>query len=350
MFFFKKNTNRGLKHAIIGCGHIAPSHVYGCSKNNVEIEMCYDIDKDKAIEFAKIHKIKQVSDSYLQILNDNSITSVSICTDHGSHAKLTLQALAAGKHVIVEKPIALTLNDAKKMIATAKRLKKVLSVVSQHRYNPLIIEIQKIIKNGVLGDITLINSSLSCHKEEDYYKKSNWRGTHTKEGGSTLINQAIHTLDVVLSIKNLPVKTKSFKEKLKFKKVIETEDTLSAIMQFKDKSLATFSCTNTTIGGWDSKIEVIGTKGKISFSVDYPVKILNFVHEKANTEAEILDLLNSKAERFIKPPSESYYGTKHREQMEDFFNVITKKSKKLFLEPVDALNTLSVVLSFYKQP
>ena len=348
MLFFNRNNNKLLRHAIIGCGHIAPSHVYGCVKNNVELTACFDLDNKKAKTFTQTYKIKSVAKSLDEILNDKNIDSVSICTDHGSHAKLAIDALKAGKHVIVEKPIALNLRDAKNMISTAKKYKKVLAVISQHRYNPLIIEIKKAIDNAFFGKITLINASLSCHKEDTYYKDSYWRGTLKKEGGSALINQAIHTLDLILWIKGSPKNTHAYHASLKFKNIIETEDTLASIMRFEDKSLGVFSCTNTSVGKWDSRVEIIGIKGTVTFSVDYPVKILHLIHEDRKKEDFLKKSFALYAEAFTKPPTESYYGTKHREQMEDFFNVVSGKHKRLFVEPEEAVKTLSLVLSLYR--
>jgi len=337
-----------IKHAIIGCGHIAPSHVYGCVKNKILIKSCIDLDKNKAKKFAKRYKIRKVANSLSEIWFDKTIKSVSICTDHGSHAELAIKALKAGKNVIVEKPIALSLKDAKQMLDTAKEYKKVLIVISQHRYNPVIVEIKKSIDRGIFGKVTLINATLNAHKDNSYYKDSYWRGTLDKEGGSVLINQAIHTLDLVLWIKGVPVDIKAFCSNLKFKKVIETEDTFSSIMRFKDQSLAILSCTNTSVDIWDSKIELIGTKGTVVFSADYPVKILHLIHENKSLAKNLKKKFELKADKFTKPPSASYYGTKHKEQMEDFFNVVSGKSKNLFMKPEEAYKTLSVILKMYK--
>lgn len=340
-------NNMEIKHAIVGCGHIAPSHVYGCVKNKVSIAACYDIDLKKAKNFADTHKIKVVASSYGEVLSDISIDSVSICTDHASHAELAIKALNAGKHVIVEKPIALRVSDAKKMIASARKNNKILICISQHRYNPVIKEIKKTLDEGIFGKITMVNATLNTHKEKEYYSESNWRGTWGKEGGSALINQSIHTLDLLLWIKGSPIDVKAFRSNIKFKKIIQTEDTLASIMRFKDNSLAILSCTNTSVDIWDSKIEVIGTKGTVSFSADYPVKILNLIHEDKKKARFLKRLFELHADKFTKPPSSSYYGTKHRDQMGDFFNVISGKSKKLFMEPQEALKTLSVVLKLY---
>ncbi|MFA6518110.1 MAG: Gfo/Idh/MocA family oxidoreductase [Candidatus Shapirobacteria bacterium] len=337
-----------IKHAIIGCGHIAPSHVDGCIHNNITIAACCDLDIEKAKKFADTHKIASVANSFEEVLANSSIDSVSICTDHKSHADLAIRALESGKNVIVEKPMALSVQDAERMIATAKMHHNVLTVISQHRYNRVIMEIKKAIDSGTFGAITMVNATLNSQKNKEYYTNSYWKGKLDKEGGSTLINQAIHTLDLLLWIKGLPVDVGAFGSNLKFKGIIETEDTFASIMKFADESLAILSTTNTSIDIWDSKIEVIGTKGTITFSADYPVKVIHLIHEDPEVAKTLGELLESYADKFTEPPPVSYYGTKHREQMGDFFNVVCGKSKSLFMEPEDALKTLTVVLKLYQ--
>jgi len=177
-----------INHAIIGCGHIAPSHVYGCRKNDVNIITCFDIDIDKAKKFAEFHNIPSVANSYEEILNSKTIDSISICTPHNTHAQLAIKALNFGKNVVVEKPMALSVSDGKRMIKTAKKNDMILSVISQHRYNGVIMEIKKSLDNGVFGSITMVNATLNCQKNKEYYIDSNWRGTLEQEGGSSLIN------------------------------------------------------------------------------------------------------------------------------------------------------------------
>lgn len=338
-----------INHAIIGCGHIAPSHVDACEHNGVKIVACLDLDKKKAKLFAKKYGISRVLNSLEELLEDKSINTVSVCTDHKSHSSLAIKLLKAGKDVIVEKPIALKVQDAKRMIATAKKSKKVLSVVSQHRYNPVIIAIKKSFENHDFGKITVVNATLNCQKNKSYYTDSYWKGTLDIEGGSTLINQAIHTLDLVLWMKNaLPVSIKSLSSTLKFTNLIETEDTFGSVMKFSDGSLVVFSTTNTSVDIWDSKIEFIGTKGTITFSADYPVKIRHLVHEDVKVAESLKRHFVSFEDKFEKAPPVSYYGTKHRDQMADFFNVVSGRAKNLFMSPREALKTLKVVLQMYK--
>lgn len=338
-----------INHAIIGCGHIAPSHVDACNYNQITIATCCDLDKNKAKKFAEKYNILSVSSTFEDVIADKTIDSVSICTDHKSHAPLAIAALSAGKNVIVEKPMALSLADARKMLDTAKSHNKTLTVISQHRFNPVIMEIKKAVVMGVFGDITMINATLNSQKDKEYYTNSYWKGKLDQEGGSSLINQAIHTLDLLLWIKGTtPKDVCAYQSNLKFKGIIETEDTLAAVMKFPDESLGILSTTNTSIDIWDSKIEFVGTKGTISFSADYPVKIHHLIHQDPSVAKSLSALLEKFSDKFETPPPVSYYGTKHREQMGDFFNVIAGKSKKLFMDPNDAYLTLSIVLKIYQ--
>lgn len=344
-----ESINFMIKHAIVGCGHIAPSHVDACDHNGVEIVACLDLDKKKAEAFSQKYGIDRVLNSLEELLEDESINTVSVCTDHKSHSELALKLLDAGKNVIVEKPMSLKVQDAKRMIEVAKKKRKVLSVISQHRYNPVIVAIKKSLDNHDFGKITMVNATLNCQKDSSYYTDSYWKGTLDLEGGSTLINQAIHTLDLVLWMKNdVPKKVKSLSSVTKFAKVIETEDSLGSVMKFSDESMLVFSSTNTSVDIWDSKIEFIGTKGSVTFSADYPVKILHLVHEDSKKALFLKKHFVSFEDKFEKAPPVSYYGTKHRDQMADFFNVVSGRASTLFMPPSEALNTLDVVFRIYK--
>lgn len=345
------NNKISKKHAIIGCGRIAPNHIFGCQSNGIEVAKCYDLKKEKAEKFAEKYSVNKVAESFEEVLEDPEITSVSICTDHGSHARLTIQALNAGKNVVVEKPMALSVTDAQEMIDTAKRNNRTLCVISQHRYNDMIRYIRSLIKNGELGDITVVNATLNSSKKVEYYTESGWRGTLEKEGGSTLINQGIHTLDLVVWFLGAPTELLSYKTNLKFKGIIETEDTLASIMKFENGGLGVFSSTNTSVDEWDSKIEFIGMKGSITFSTGFPARILSLEHEneeiKARIRAELDKYLENDMSADNLPPTMNYYGTTHREQMADFFKVSNGEKEKLDIDPAEGMKTLDVVLRMY---
>lgn len=336
-----------MSHAIIGCGRVAPNHVLGVRSADSEIIACCDID-EKALEvFAKEHSIRKKFTDYKELLKLEELKSISICTDHASHAEIAIAALNAGKHVIVEKPMALTLKEGEEMIEASMKNEKVLTVISQHRYDPLVREIIRLINENTFGRINLINGTLNSYKDEAYYSQSSWRGKLQKEGGSTLINQAIHTLDLIVWIMDKPVEILAKKATLKFQDIIETEDTITAIMKFKNGALGSISSTNTSIKFWDSKIEIVGSKGNISFKTGFPFFIIDLELADKVKQLEIKNLLDEIASRKEEPPpTQDYYGISHKYQIKNFIDTINGLSQ-LEMNPQEGLRTLEVVLRIY---
>lgn len=338
-----------MKHAIIGCGTVAPNHVFGMRFADPDIILvCCDKDKDKVQSFAEKHNISEIHTDYREILRDTSVESVSICTDHGSHATITLDALNAGKHVLVEKPMALSLLDSDRMIAASVANNRILSVISQHRYTPEVQYIISLIESGVFGEIVTISGTLNSHKDKSYYEDSYWRGTLSGEGGSTLINQAIHTLDLMINIMGQPTDVVAHQANLKFYD-IETEDTIAGIFKFNNGALGTILSTNASSKFWDSKIEIVATKGNISFTTEFPLKVTSLYMSDLVQQQRIerdLSYYESEAAKEV-PPSRDYYGISHKYQIKNFLNA-TRNIEKLTVPPREAQNTLKAVLDIYR--
>jgi UDP-N-acetyl-2-amino-2-deoxyglucuronate dehydrogenase len=332
-----------MKHAIIGCGRVAPNHVFGANEADIEIKWCCDLNNDKLDLFSLKHKVPLKTTKYFDVLEDDEINSISICTDHGSHAKIAIDALNMGKNIIIEKPIAINTNEAINIIKARDKNKRIVTVCFQHRFDPLIQKIKQIIDSGTLGRITAINANIQCSKNEEYY--SSWRGKLKTEGGSTLINQGIHTLDLLIWFFGMPKVLHSKFDALKFSKIFfETEDTLVSLLEFNNKALCTFLTTNTSIVEWDSYIELIGTKGRISFTTDFPNFVLKFDSDNPNLKLNIENLSQS---RHIPPPSMNYYGISHKDLLKNFFGTI-KGNDSLFVTAEDGLRALETVEKIYK--
>lgn len=334
-----------MTHALIGCGRVAPNHVFGCNNENVKIKWCCDLDNDKLSAFGAKHKIPFETTKYFDVLRDDEISSVSICTDHASHAKIAIDALNMGKNVIIEKPIAINVKEAINIIKAMKENKRIVTVCFQHRFDPLIQQIKQLIFTGSFGIITAINANVQCSKDEEYY--SGWRGKIKTEGGSTLINQGIHTLDLLIWFFGSPKVLHSKYSILKFNRnFFETEDTLVSLLEFKNNALCTFLTTNTSIVEWDSYIEIIGTKGRISFTTDFPNLILKCdSNDNPNIKIE-LEKLSQK--RQIPPLSLNYYGISHIDLLKNFFEAI-KGNESLFITAEDGLRTLETVENIYQK-
>ena len=187
-----------INHAIIGCGRVSHNHLYACSKlKNVDVVHFCDVDLNKAKELSSKVPLAFCCSDYTEIISNPRIDSVSVCTDHGSHYDIAIKCIQNDKHVIIEKPVCIRDEDARELEIISKMHPNVtISVVSQHRYDPLVNAVYNIIQSASIGKVTAISGFVQCSKKEEYY--NGWRGKLSTEGGSALINQGIHTLDLMI--------------------------------------------------------------------------------------------------------------------------------------------------------
>lgn len=334
-----------INHAIIGCGRIAQNHYNAATENNINVTCCCDKDIEKAKVFAKKNGISRYIKDYKDLVNDPEITSVSICTDHISHTQISKDFLGK-KHIIIEKPLSSKMELANNFVKE-NTSNKVISVISQHRFDYLVNLVKKIVDSGDLGDITLVNAKLKCFRPSEYYTESYWRGNKKEEGGSTVINQSYHIVDLIVYLFGMPSEVKSFLGNYKYKEKIETEDTCVSILKYNNM-LCTFSSTNTSILDWKTNIEIIGTKGEITFTIDFPEEILEFSAD-SNIEAKYkrdFEKVNLNFDN-NKNLAVNYYGLSHSKQFEDFKLAIHgKKEIKVGLQ--EALETQKLIEMIYK--
>ncbi len=339
--------NKVVKHAIIGCGRIAQNHYNAAKKNGMEIVCCCDIDLLKAQEFACLNNIEKVVKDYKDILNDLEINSVSICTDHLSHTMIANDFLGV-KHIIMEKPFSSRTDLAEEFAKETKKQNKIVSVISQHRFDDIVTFMKRFLLEKALGDICLINATLKCNRDDKYYLESYWRGTVEKEGGSTVINQAFHIVDTIVYLFDMPNKVNTYMKNVKFKDIIETEDTCAAIMEYPE-FLVSFSSTNASISEWETNIEIIGTKGEISFNIDFPAQIT-----KINVNKSIRDRYKDEFNKINeiynanKNYGVNYYGLSHIKQFENFKNAILGK-EKIKVGVDEAIKTQKVLNLIYNR-
>ena len=186
---------------------------------------------------------------------------VCICTPSGQHAEQTVAAAEAGKHVLVEKPMALSLADADRMIVACAEAGVHLGVVFQRRAEPLFQTIHAALQAGDLGDLTLGVVTMPYVRPQSYYESAAWRGTWALDGGGVLMNQGIHLVDLLLWYLGDPVEVQAHAATLHRR--IEVEDTLAATLRFENGALATITATTTAALGFPHRLELYGTGGGI---------------------------------------------------------------------------------------
>lgn len=260
--------NKELKFAIVGCGRIAQRHAEHINKTNgAKLVATCDIEEPKSKDLAQKYSAK----AYQQIedlLKDDDVDIVSICSPNGLHAHHSILSLKAGKHVLCEKPMAISVHDCGEMIKTAEKANKRLFVIKQNRYNPPVDAVKKIIDEGKMGKI--FNVQLSCfwNRNEEYYSNS-WKGTNDLDGG-TLYTQFSHFVDLLYYLVGDIKETAGFSGNFTHDGVIEFEDTGVVALKFHNGAIGTINYTvNSYNGNMEGSLTLFGEKGTVKIGGQY---------------------------------------------------------------------------------
>jgi len=255
-------TSGTIGFAILGTGMVADYHRQAIAANvelGARLVAVGHYDPTRFSEIGAKFGVPCVSQK--ELLADPAVDVVCICTPSGQHAAQAIAAAGAGKHVLVEKPMALSLADADDMIAACDRAGVKLGVVLQRRAEPLFQRIHDAIQAGDLGDLTLGLVTLPYYRPQAYYDQANWRGTWAGDGGGVLMNQGIHLVDLLIWYMGDPLAVQARAGTLH--RGIEVEDTLAATLRFANGALATIAATTTAAPGFPHRIEIYGTRGGI---------------------------------------------------------------------------------------
>jgi predicted dehydrogenase len=336
-----------IRSAVIGCGTIGPVHAQSYQMaGHCTVAWACDLVAGKAQSLAEKFGVSRVTADYREVLADPTVDCVSVCTDHGSHAAIVCDALAAGKHVICEK--ALGHNRAaldRMMCAAAQHPALVFAGVFQHRFEAINRCLKKHIDNGALGRILLCSIRLKCLRTDAYYNADAWRGTWAQEGGSALINQAIHFIDIGAWLMGGVKTVQGAHANLTHRSSIETEDTAVASLQFVNGALGVIEVTaSSKIRGWDPALEIHGEAGVVEIRQGKvaQVSFLDNEHEAAmRAELAACDDLD------VCGVGKSYYGSQHPAQIADFVAAI-REGGRPFVSGRDARHGVDIVLGVYE--
>ena len=336
-----------IRVAVIGCGVIGPLHIE-CYKSlkNVQIAWLCDLDAEKARRAAAQAGIKpEITADAADVFADPRVDAVSICTDHASHAPLAEAALKAGKSVLCEKALAQNPAALKKMMAAASKYPKpVFSGVFQHRFDPVNREVKKILDEGLFGTLLTAGVQVRCHRSDKYYNDDAWRGTVKYEGGSILINQAIHYIDQLLWIAGGYRSVVGATANLTHQGVIETEDTAAAVLRLKNGAIGTIEATCSSNIDWETTISLHGSAGALEIRNDKISKI-DFADKK--TQARVAKRLAAAISPKAAKSGKTYYGSGHPAQIADFADAVAK-GRAPFVGAASAAETASAVFDIYK--
>lgn len=257
-----------IKFGIIGCGRIAQRHAQHIANTpNIELTAVSDVVAGRAQQLGTTYKAAVYQDLE-QLLANSDIDVLSICTPNGLHAQHSIAALKAGKHVLCEKPMAISVYDCGEMIKAAEKANRRLFVIKQNRYNPPVEAVKKVIETGQLGNINSVQLSCFWNRNEDYYKNS-WKGTQELDGG-TLYTQFSHFVDLLYYLVGDVSEVQAFGANYCHKGIIEFEDTGVVILKFHNNALGTINYTVNSYGGnMEGSLTLFGDKGTVKIGGQY---------------------------------------------------------------------------------
>lgn len=251
---------------IIGCGMISNWHAEAISKvQGAQLIAVTDVNEKSRGDFAEKFHTAAVS-TVDELLARSDINIICICTPSGLHAPLAVQAANAGKHIIVEKPMAITLKEADEIIYACEKNAVKMAVISQLRFTHAIQKLKGAIDSGLLGKLVAGDIYMKFYRSQEYYNKGGWRGTWKMDGGGALMNQGIHGIDLLQYVMG-PVKS-VFAHTRTLARNIEVEDTAVAVLEFKNGALGIIEATTSIYPGLPRRLEVNGDKGTIIVEED----------------------------------------------------------------------------------
>lgn len=258
--------------AIIGAGNVAAKHVAALKKTKtIDVIGISRRDESKAREFAQKYDIDWTTNYHDFFKNDN-VDIIDIVLPSGLHAPVGIEAANAGKHVIVEKPIDVTLEKADALIKACEKNKVKLCVISQYRFMDGMQRMYDILEKKQLGQLVQGDAYIKWFRPQSYYDSGEWRGTRDLDGGGPFMNQGIHFIDLLLSAMG-PVKSVSAKAKTTAHQ-IEVEDIGMAMLEFKNGAYGVIQASTATYPGLPARLDIHGTKGTLVIKGDR----LSFLH------------------------------------------------------------------------
>ncbi|MCV4234683.1 Gfo/Idh/MocA family oxidoreductase [Virgibacillus sp. LDC1] len=260
-----------VRFGIIGCGIIADIHARSImNTEEAVLAAVFDTKRESAVKLTATYG-GDICDTLEELLAREDIEVVCICTPSGMHAEQTAMVARAGKHVLVEKPMAIRLDDVERMIEVCAENGVLLATVFPRRMSPQARYARQVIQEGRLGKLSLCSAYVMLYRDQAYYDSAGWRGTWAMDGGGAMMNQGIHTVDMLQWLVG-PVASLSAKAKAVLRN-IEVEDTVIAALEFASGALGVMEITTTACDGKGQRLVIHGEKGALVIEEDTIVSL-----------------------------------------------------------------------------
>lgn len=333
-----------MKYALIGCGRIAVNHMKAAINNELEIVAVCDVLEEKMEELLakygleKDESIKRYTD-YKKMVEEMQPELASIATESGLHAEIALYCIEKGVNLIIEKPMAMSIEDANKIIDLAEKKNVKVSACHQNRFNVAIQKLRKAVESGRFGKLSHGSIHVRWNRNAGYYEQAPWRGTWEQDGG-TLMNQCIHGIDLLRWMMGDEIEEIYGATRQQFHDYLEAEDVGMAVIKFKNGAIGTIEgTTNVFPKNLEETLYIFGENGtvKIGGTSTNNIDVWDFAVETEEDQEN----------KGLEEETSNVYGNGHTSLFADVMDAI-ENDRKPYVDAVAGRNALEVVLSIYK--
>lgn len=335
------------KFAIIGCGSIANVHADAINDiANAQLVAVYGRDLNKASDFAKKYDIKPYDNLDL-MFQQADVDAVTITTPSGYHLEPTLVAAKHSKHIIVEKPLEINASRINEMIAICEEHKVTLSGIYNRRYNPAVRLLKQAVDKGRFGTLSMCDAQIKWYRDQAYYDSGAWRGTKDLDGGGALMNQGIHTIDLLLyfmgDVKRLSASTACLTHT-----GIEVEDSAVVILEFVNGARGVIQASTAcwSKDGHPAEIHICGDRGSVFLSDD-AFRIWDFMEADEIDNTASSHMLKSDAKGLGANDPKAINHDGHIKNFENFIGALEGKNE-LEVTGVESLKAVVLLDAIYK--
>ena len=270
-----------LRFGIVGCGVIGPYHAQAItSLPDAELVAVADLIPERAQKLAEKFQVTPYGD-FQEMLAREQLDVVDICTPSGLHREHASQAMRSRRHVIVEKPMEISSAAIAEMLRVQQETGVKLAVISQHRFDPATRQVHDLVEERAFGRLVLGNAAVPWWRSQAYYDSGEWRGTWELDGGGVLMNQSIHSIDLLQWLMGPVRSVYAYTDTLAHR--METEDVAVAVLRFANGALGTISATTGAYPGVSTRIEIYGDKGSAVIEDDR----LSYLHLARDDHEEV---------------------------------------------------------------
>lgn len=347
-------SNDVVRFGVVGVGAIGPSHVYAI--NNTEgarLGAVCDLREEAAAKLAGENGVPHFT-NIDDMLNSGLVDAVSICIPSGLHLDAVLKSIAAGKHVLCEKPLEITTDRIDEIIAAGRKKGVKVACSLQCRFTPLSKKLKKLIDGGLLGEIYSGSAYSKWYRDQAYYDSANWRGTWKIDGGGCLMNQGIHIVDLFLWFMGDADSVVAFTETKG--RNVEVETLALAMVKFANGSRGSIESTTLSYPGSPRYIEMIGSRGTIAFGPDKLISLdlidatpeeTAFKEQVLAEQAEAEKAENARTDSASAGTAIPDVNMGHQPIFEDFVKAIQKDSEP-WINGEEARKAVSLINGVYE--